>query len=253
MPSPSSPRDAPQRRDDLLAGLAAGAAIVGGTPPAGRTAAPVALAEALVEEFRTGGVDLHRLAGRWTSWHRSDGFGADPVLVEALAHLEEYDAPADHLSHANAAALAAALPAAFASASPRAMMTGAFHVARLLDPDRATGLAAVQLVLAASLLIEGRRDVIGDVITAMRINQAPPAILDTLQRIAREPRVPPPLPSGSVPDPVAVAAWALWNVQHAPRGVEVLEDLTSRAVESPVVGAIAGALLGARDGAVDPR
>lgn len=217
-------------------------------PPAGRRHAATALSDGLLEELLSGGVDLRRLAGRWVAWFGEDGFGADPALAEALGHLREFEAPSAVLMVHGAAPLAAVLPAALTASVPRTMLAGTFHTARLLDPDEDTGLAAVAVVVAASRLLQGCRDFMPDVLSVLRVNDAPSALLERFLAIPRDPRSPPPAPEGALPSPVAVAVWALWLAHHRPRSAEVLEALVLGGGISPVVGAVVGSLLGARDG-----
>ena len=219
-------------------------ALVGGT---GRRA-PVALADALVDELLAGGVDLHRLVGRWLDWYRRDGLDADPALQHSLDHLRDFDAPLPDARHRCAASLAATLPAALTSANPQAMIAGAFHVSRLLDPTEATALATVSVVVAASRLIEGHRDFIPDVLAVLRANAATNDVVEAVARVPRDPRTPPAVPRGESPDPLAVLSWVFWTVHHRPRGVPALEQMVLAGGVSPTVGAVLGALIGARDG-----
>ena len=217
-------------------------------PPGGRRRAATALADALLEQLTAGGVDLHRLAHEWVAWWESDGYGLAGPLAEALGHLREFDAPADHLSAGNIAALAATLPAALAAASPRGMVSGTFHVARLLDPDPLTGLAAVAVVVAGATLLEGRQDFVADVIAVLRANDAPPRLLDPVRHLPRDPRHPPAPPVGVAPDPVDTAVWALWTTLHRHHAIPALRDMALFGGIPAEAGAVLGALLGARDG-----
>jgi ADP-ribosylglycohydrolase len=217
-------------------------------PPAGRRFAAVALGDALIEELMSGGVDLRRLARRWTDWQEADGFDVDPGLAAALSHLREFDAPADRLDVSGPAALLAALPAALAASSPRSMVSGAFHTARLVDPDPDSGLAAVAVVLAAARFMEGQRDFIAEVLGLLRSNNAPPELFDRYAAIAREPRRVATPPRGKTASATEVALWVLRVVEHQPRGIEALEAMVNAGGVSPAAGAVLGALLGARDG-----
>ena len=243
-------------REGLLIGIVAGASL--GTPPGAasgaRRPAAVALGDALLAEFLDGGVDLHRLARRWLDWEGEAGMSLPAPVSEALAHLREFDAPAPHLAVPNVTALAAALPAAIAGASPRAMVSGTFHVARLLDPGESTALCAVALTVAASIFLEGRRDFIADVISLLRANAAGEEMLERVRSIARDRRAVPELPRGGSPDPVATTVWALWQAHHRVRGVDAMHEVAAAGDADPAVGAVAGGLLGARDGLADwPR
>lgn len=246
-------------REGFLVGAVVGAALTasgtGGSapspPPPGRRRAATALADELLVELTNGGVDLRRLAHRWVEWLTSDGFDADPLLVAALGHLRDYDAPIAELPAGSVAPIAAVLPAALASSSPRAMIAGTFHVARLLDPSESTALAALSVVLAASAFLEGRRDFVADVVAALRANDASPALVDAIRNIPRDPRAEPPMPTGDAPDPVTTVTWLLWIAHHRPRGAAVLRDVSLLGGITPTVGAVLGALLGARDGTGD--
>lgn len=233
---------------DAVREALAGQGVVPLPPPAGRRPAAVALGDGLLEEFLEGGVDLRRLSGRYLAWWREDGFEAGPLLEAALAQMAEFDAPAATLPAAGTAPLVAALPAALASATPATMVSGAFHVARLLDPSEQAALAAVALVVTASRLLDGQRDFIPDVLALLRSNRAPEAMLEAVRAVPRDPRRAPPAPNGEEPDPTTTLAWLLWQLQHRPRGVEALTEMVQRGGLSPLVGSLFGAMIGARDG-----
>lgn len=216
--------------------------------PVGHRRAATALADVLLEQLVAGGVDLRQLATRWVSWHEDDGTDVDRLLELALRHLRDFDAPISQLPSAGVAAIAATLPAALTGASPQAMIAGAFHVARLIDPSEEAGLAAVAVVVAASRCLEGSRDFLPDVIAVLRANDAPAALLESVRCIPRDPRTPPPLPVGATPSPTIAVTWLLWMVHHRPRGLDVLAAMTLAGGVSSSIGAALGALLGARDG-----
>jgi hypothetical protein len=228
--------------------LLAGGILTPLAPPAGRRPAAIALGDALLEEFAAGGVDLRRLASRWVTWWREDGFEAGPLLAAALSQVAEFDAPAATLPRPGIAPLLAALPAALASATPATMVSGAFHVARLLDPSEESALATVAVVVTGSRLLEGSRDFIPDVLALLRTNRASDEMVEAVRAVPRDPRRAPPLPEGDEPDPRQALAWLLWQLQHRPRGAEVLEEVARRGGASPMLGGLLGALLGARDG-----
>ncbi len=240
--------DLGSRREGFLVGAVVGASLAAGAPPPGRRRAATALADALMVELASGGVDLRRLAGRWIDWKREDGLDCDPLLASALDHLRDYDAPTAELPAGSIAPLAAVLPAALASASPRAMIAGSFHVARMLDPHETTALAAMAVVLAASTFLEGRRDFTPDLVAALRANEADAQLLEAIRVIPRDPRAEPPMPRGDTPDPVAAVSWLLWVAHHRSRGVDLLREMSLIGGLSPAIGAVLGALIGARDG-----
>ncbi len=234
--------------DAIRAAIGHDAPVTPLAPPDGRRHAATALADGLLEELVTGGVDLRRLAGTWIAWWEADGLGVDAALAEGLAHLREFDAPVRSLPVHGPAPLAAVLPAALTASAPKTMLAGTFHTARLLDPTESTSLCAVALVVAASRLLEGSRDFIPDVLRVLRMNDAPAALFERFAAIPRDPRTAPPRPRGEMPAPDVVAVWVLWQVHHRPRSTEVLEAMVLSGATSPVVGALLGALLGARDG-----
>ncbi len=251
MTSPATLDPAARRRGFLL-GAPVGVALAhrrtDASPPPGRRDAVVALGDGLLEELLSGGVDLRRLARRWVAWWESDGFGADPALVEALTWLRDTDAPPSRLASRGPAAIVAALPAALASASPRTMTSGAFHTARLVDPDPDACLAAVAVVVAAARLLDGSRDVIPEVLTLLRTNGAGGALLDRFVAIVRDPRDAPPIPEGPAVAAVDAAVAVLWTVHHQADPRVAIERLLTPPAPNAAVVATAASLLGARDG-----
>lgn len=258
-----------QRREGFLVGAVVGSALAARTAdlldaeairhalsmhplplsaPTGRRSAATALADGLLEELLSGGVDLQRLAGRWIDWWSRDGLDADPALAEALGHLQQFDAPCDLLHGHSVAVLAATLPAALAASSPASMVAGTFHTARLLDPDPVAGFAAVSVVLAAARSLEGQRDFIGDVLTLLRSNGAPESFFEAMRSIPRDPRTPPAVPRGVNLSAAEATPWLLWQLHHRPRSEETLREMVAAGGVSPLMGAVLGALLGARDG-----
>lgn len=234
------------RREGFLLGTPVGATLAGGASPAGRRHAVMALGDALLEELLGGGVDLRRLAARWVRWHADDGCGVDPALGEALVHLAEFDAPLPALDATGGWAVVAALPAALAGASPRSMVSGAFHTARLVDPDPVSGLAAVAVVVAAARYLDGSRDTIPEVLAMLRSNDAPQAAYDRFAAIARDPRARVAAPTATS-SALEVATWALRVCERERDGTSALAALP-RAGTTALAGAVLGALLGARDG-----
>ncbi|MEO5800947.1 MAG: ADP-ribosylglycohydrolase family protein [Gemmatimonadales bacterium] len=216
--------------------------------PDGTRRAATALADALLEQLVAGGVDLRQLTRRWVDWRAAEGTDVDPLLARAFDHLRDFDAPIESLPRPGIAPLAAALPAALASSSPQAMIAGAFHVARLLDPSEESALATVAVVVAASRFLEGSRDFLPDVIAVLRANDAPTALLDAVRLIPRDPGTPPPTPLGETPSPTVALTWLLWTAHHRPRALDVLTTMTLHGGISSTIGAVLGALLGARDG-----
>jgi hypothetical protein len=245
-PAPKPP-DAPGRRRGFLVGAAVGAALAAGTVPAGRRRASLALADDLLTELLGGGVDLHRLAGRWLDWWRVDGIEAGPPLTAAMRHLAEFDAPPSELSASCTTAVCAVLPAALASATPRGMVTGTWHVARMLDPDPRTAVLALAVVMASAAMLEGRNDFIADILGILRENDAPPDLVDAMVAIARDPRAEVAMPTGLEPGALATTTWVLRQVYSGGAAIRILADVRDVGL-SPLAGTLLGALVGARDG-----
>lgn len=127
------------------------------------------------------------------------------------------------------------------------MIGGAFHVARLLDPSEEAGLAAVAVAVTAACLLEGRRDVVPDVLTMLLANDAPEAMLAAVREVPQRPGQVPAVPRRSA-SPTATLAWLLWLVAYQPHSAEALTMMVLAGGVEPSVGAALGALLGARDG-----
>ena len=270
VPDSRNSLSAGQRREGFLVGAVVGAALAASTADCldlaairdrltpsgqpqpigalpGQRRAATALADGLLEELLAGGVDLHRLAQRWVVWWRTDGCDADSLLAAALDHLRDFDAPIAHLGFPGTAPIAATLPAAMASASPRAMIAGAFHVARLLDPSEEAGLAAVAVVVTAAGLLEGRRDVVPDVLSMLTANDAPEAMLTAVRDVSRRPER---SRSSRERPPHRLRRWpgcSGWSM-YQPQSTDALTMMVLAGGVGSNTGAALGALLGARDG-----
>ncbi|MFI5235171.1 MAG: ADP-ribosylglycohydrolase family protein [Gemmatimonadales bacterium] len=252
MPRPE-PTLAERARGTLL-GLAAGDALARpagpGATPASPFAAGPALALLLADELLEPEVDLRRLADRWIRWLREDGRGIEAGSRAALEHIAEHDSPPGAMAGpVTADALARALPVALATfRSPRNLVSGTWHTVALTHPDPRCAWGAVAVNVAAARFLSGYRDFISDVIEALRNNDAPAELLAAVRRVPVERREEIVANARDAAPVVLCVEYALWAAYHEPALEPAL--LRSVAVDGGVesLAALAGGLLGARDG-----
>lgn len=275
----AEPALAARARGGLL-GLAAGNAL--GLPAEGLTAAEVAaawpaglrdierrdtpaspfdddtaMALILAEELLAEEVDLRRLADRWIGWLRTDGRGAGAWTRTALEHIARHDSPPAGMSGpATSGAVMRCLPVALATyASPRNLVSGTWHTAALTHPDPRCAWGAVAVNVAAARFLAGRRDFVPDVIEALRANDAPAELLAAVRRVPLE-RLDEVARNATADAPVLLCVeTALWAAYHAPVLEEALLQIVALGGDADTHAAVAGGLLGLRDGedAVPPR
>lgn len=204
----------------------------------------VALAACLAEELAQPEVDLRRLAEAWITWWRRDGRGLGSRTQDALEHLARHDAPAPPgPPGADAGPMVRCLPIALAAATqPRNLVSGTWHTVMLTHPDQVTAWCAVAVNVALAQLLQGRRDVLADVVEALVANGAAAPILSAVRRI---PFVTLGELDGEGLPAVECAEVALWMAHREPRVDRAFATLAGR---SPDQGGASGALLGAREG-----
>jgi len=208
----------------------------------------VALAALVAEELCESEADLHRLADRWIGWWRRDGRGLDARTAEALEHIALHDAPVQTALPDDDAPLARCLPLAVpACRQPRNLVSGTYHIVLLTHPDPRSAWAAVAINVAAAGFLRGRRDIIPDVIEVLQANDAPPDLLGRVRRVPFLERsdVERGRPGGGA---VATAELVLWLAYHELSFERALVWLVNRDGVTATVVAVAGGLLGARDG-----
>lgn len=249
---PNSALTLSDRATGALLGLAAGRRLVLGDASDGG----LALALIAAEELAAGRRDLRSLAHRWAARHRAQPGDVDPETGAALAHLARHDAPPSEGAGTGSDPLVRAVPVALAAFdAPRTLVSATYHLVTLTHPAPEVGWSAVAVNVALARCLQGKRDFIPEVIEALRSNDAPEGVLAAVRRVpllvpgradspdhANDPT--PPLGS-AVGDAVA----ALRLAYHEPRferGLRTWGDLGTRAVGRT---GLAGALLGARDGA----
>ncbi len=211
----------------------------------------VAMALHLAEELLEGDVDLERLARRWIGWLDQDGRGAGNWTRKALDHLRTHGSPPAAIAGGRApnGAIMRALPVALAArGSPRNLVAGSWHTAALTHPDERCTWGAVAVNVAAAELLAGRRDFLADVIEVLRVNEAPAELLAAVRRVPLERREELPIVGDRAWDAVTCVEVALWAAWHEPGLEAALIWLANAGGDTDTNAAVAGGLLGARDG-----
>ncbi|MFZ5623956.1 MAG: ADP-ribosylglycohydrolase family protein [Gemmatimonadota bacterium] len=204
------------------------------------------LALILAEELLRPDIDVRRIAHRWAGHAARSGAELDPATRLALAHIAERDAPPHQLlGPPSAGPLARVVPVAIrAWATPANLASGSYHLVALTHPDPITAWAAVAVNMALAEFLRGRRDFLADVIAVLRNNDAPPELLQAARRVPRLiDREELAAPGG----PAAAMEAALWVAHHEPDAGRGLDWLEATGRDATTL-AVAGALLGARDG-----
>jgi ADP-ribosyl-[dinitrogen reductase] hydrolase len=210
----------------------------------------VAMALLLAEELLSGDVDLERLAARWIHWLDADGRGAGIWTRTALNHIRTHGTPPSGTDgRAPNGAIMRALPVALATrGSPRNLVAGTWHTAALTHPNDRCTWGAVAVNVAAAELLAGRRDFLADVIEVLRVNEAPPELLAAVRRVPLERREELPILGERAWDAVSCVEIALWAAWHEPNLEDALIWLANAGGDTDTNAAVAGGLLGARDG-----
>jgi ADP-ribosyl-[dinitrogen reductase] hydrolase len=211
----------------------------------------VALAVILAEELVQPDVDLRRLAHRWIGWARDDGRGLGAWTRTALAHIATHDSPpAESGGRATNGAVSRCLPVALrAHSSPRNLVSGTLHTAALTHPDPRCGWSAVAVNVAAACFLRGRRDFVPEVIEALRTNEAAPAVLDAVRRVPLLRQAELDAAGEAANDALTCMTVALWYANHEPLLERGLVAIVNAGGDTDTNAAVAGGLMGARDGA----
>jgi ADP-ribosyl-[dinitrogen reductase] hydrolase len=218
--------------------------------PASPYGADVALALIEAEELLQPEFDLQRLAHRWVDWSRRDGRGIGDWTRTALDHIAEFDGPPEAISGPPGnGGLAPTIPVALATASqPENLVNGSFHLGYLLHPDQRCGWSAVAVNATIACFLQGITDFIPEVIEVLKKNSAPDDLIAAVRRVPLEKREALPLtgPEGNLA--VSAVEIGLWFARNEPRLERGITWLVAAGGDADTNGAIAGALLGARDG-----
>jgi ADP-ribosylglycohydrolase len=217
----------------------------------------LALTLVLAEELLQPEVDLGRLAQRWIKWMRRDGRGIGIWTRTALEHIAQHDSPPGSTGgQAGNGPLSRCLPVALAAhRTPANLVSGTYHTAILTHPDERCAWAAVAVNVAAARFLAGKRDFIPDVIEALRNNDAPDELLAAVRRVPLEKREDLTVQGPSAGYAVHAMEIALWFAYHEPNLRRGLIWLVNAGGDTDTNAAIAGGLMGARDGesAVPPE
>jgi ADP-ribosylglycohydrolase len=199
----------------------------------------------LAEELAAGRRDLRAVAQRWVERHLARPHDTPPETAAALAHLAQHDAPPSQAAGRGSDPLVRALPVALAAHDvPRTLVSATYHLVALTHPDPVVQWAAVAVNVALGRLLAGQRDFVPEVIEALRANGAPAEVLATARAV--------PLPRYEDPGPgsaLADAAAALRLAYHEPLLARGLAPVRAAGLPGAGRAGLAGALLGARDGA----
>lgn len=270
MPSPAP--DLASRARGALLGLAAGNALgvpteLLGTPQAIRDRFPdgitdilpgaaepwdddLALTALLAEELLQPEVSLERLARRWIDWMERDGRGIGIWTRTALRHLSTHGSPpAGTGGQAGNGSVSRCVPVALATlSSPRNLVSGSYHTAALTHPDDRCTWGAVAINVAAHCLLRGIRDFLPEVLDALRQNEAPEELVAAVRRVPLEKREELPVVGAAAGYVVHCVEIALWFAYHEPNLERGLVWLANAGGDTDTNAAVAGALMGARDG-----
>jgi ADP-ribosyl-[dinitrogen reductase] hydrolase len=210
----------------------------------------LALQLILAEELLEPEVDLHRLALRWAEWAERDGRGIGIWTRTALRHIRMHDSPpASTGGQAGNGTISRCLPVALRTfQQPANLISGTYHTAVLTHPDERCAWGAVAVNVAAACFLGGRRDFIGDVIEALRSNHAPAELLTAARRVPLEKREELPVVGAEAGYVVHGMEIALWFAYHEPKLERGLIWLANAGGDTDTNAAVAGGLMGARDG-----
>lgn len=210
----------------------------------------LALALIQAEELLQPEIDLQRLARRWLDWRRRDGRGIGPWTRTALDHIATHHSPpAGTGGLATNGCLPRTIPVALATLnSPANLVSGSYHLAHLLHPDPRCAWAAVAVNVAIAWFLQGERDFIPEVLQALTANSAPDELVAAVRRVPLEKREALPVVGPDAGAVVHCAEIALWFAYHEPNLERGLVWLVNAGGDTDTNGAVAGALLGARDG-----
>jgi ADP-ribosyl-[dinitrogen reductase] hydrolase len=210
----------------------------------------LALSLILAEELLEEEIDLRRLAHRWAEWAERDGRGIGGWTRKALRHIRTHDAPpASTGGQAGNGTVSRCLPLALrAAGSLPNLVSGTYHTAMLTHPDERCAWGAVAVNLAAGCFLQGRRDFIGEVLEVLRNNAAPDELMQAVRRVPLERREELPVVGPSAGYVVHAVEIGLWFAYHEPNLERGLIWLAGAGGDTDTNAAVAGGLMGARDG-----
>ncbi len=210
----------------------------------------VALTLLLAEELLQPEVDLRRLALSWAEWAERDGRGIGVWTRTALRHIRTHDSPPRSTGgQAGNGTISRCLPVALRTfAQPANLISGTYHTAVLTHPDERCAWSAVAVNVAVACFLSGRRDFIGDVLESLTSNNAPADLLSAVRRVPLEKREDLPVTGPSAGYVIHGVEIALWFAYHEPNLERGLIWLANAGGDTDTNAAVAGGLMGARDG-----
>ncbi len=226
---------------DRLAGLSLGLGL--GPEIAALATGEQVLGSMLLEELSRPDFELGRVVARWVE--NLDRPFECPVVARSLAELARTGAPPAKAAFGPGlgAAVVALAGAARLFQTPRNLVSGIYHLARLLDPHPVGGYSAVAVGVAASRLLQGKRDFVPEVLDVLLANEAPEHLIGEIRRAPVWVRTMPTGGPAAAPEALlGTVFWALHHLASAPRVLDALVPL------GPLARTIGRALLGARDG-----
>src|SRR6266550_1055631 len=229
-----------------------------GSPFDDDAAMTLLLAESLAEK---GDFDAHDVAERWVKWMKRDGRGIGLTTQRALRLIERGTEPfeAGRLAHnaraASNGAVMRCIPVAlrYHDNVDRLIRVSAQQAAITHADERCTW-GAVAVNLAARELLHGNQHFVEEVLH--RLQGAPRPLIEAIQRVPWEQESDLPIGvSGEAGYVVHCVEIAFWCGMHRPSLEEALIFLAEAGGDTDTNAAVAGALLGAREGeaAIPPR
>ena len=210
----------------------------------------LALAVIQAEELLEAEFDMERLVSRWVDWRRRDGRGIGLWTAKALDHIAlHHSPPSDTGGAAGNGSIPRTIPVALATAAtPANLVSGSYHLAYLLHPDPRCAWGAVAVNVALACLLQGRRDFIPEVLEALSANSAPDELLAAVRRVPLEKKEALPIVGPEAGYVVHCVEIGLWFAHHEPKLERGLIWLANAGGDTDSNAAVAGALMGARDG-----
>lgn len=242
---PGEPITPAERAAGLLAGYLAGAAELGGTDA---SALAFRMAGMLADELLVPEPAVDRLARRW-----ADEGASSPLLDEGtavgLAWLQHTGMPRTAAQPGELPTWPVLLPpvAILTFDSPRNLLSASFHLAGLTHPAPESQWGAVAVNVALARLLQGFRDIVPDVIEALRNNEAPATLLEPARRLPLLTRGEVVSLARSGPPAAAATIASIWLAHHEPKADRGMGWLAEVPELRPALPA-AGAMFGARGG-----
>ena len=233
-----------------------------GSPFDDDAAMALLLAESLVER---GDFDAPDVAARWLQWMKQDGRGIGATTQRALRLIERGTEPfeagrlardANPRAAAGNGAVMRCLPVALRyNDSPDRLIRVSMQQAAITHADERCTWGAAAVNLAACELLHGNQYFVEEVLHRIS-DRAPRALLEAIRRVPWEEEAALPLTvpaeAGYVVHCVEIA---FWSAVHRSSLEDALIFLAQAGGDTDTNAAVAGALLGARDGetAIPPR